>query len=306
VGLQQPDSQRKGISLMRDVIANDPGNSAAYAALALTYARSAHSPFPLPDALTIGKAAADNAIRLDSTAADAWAALGILKMYLEWDWPGAEKAMKRAIDLNPSFAEVRWHYGYYLLLWDRADEAIVQAQQAHDLDPFAAVFISDLANLYTMRGQPDVGIKLAREALRLPARASEGYGAAWSALALGLVRQGKFREGIEAADTSRKLSPGNSTDLVYVLVQGGQMDSAKAVLAAYERSPVTPIGAVNRAIMHGMVGDNDGFFQWIRYEPHHAWLPWIRVLPFFTPPSVRRDPRFQAEMRRMHLPMPRE
>jgi tetratricopeptide (TPR) repeat protein len=255
--------------------------------------------------MQLGQAAAQHAIALDSTLADAWAALGLVRMYLQWDWAGAESALKRAIDLSPSFGEIRWHYSYLLLLSDRTGEAIAEGQQAHDLDPFNLAIGSDLVIQYLLRGRREEAAKLARELLKVPGRRSEAHGRAWDALGLALTAQGNYAEAIQAADSGRKLNPGLTSNLVYSLVKAGRVDSARAVLFTYERTPLTAITAFNRAVMHGLVGDNDGFFRWIRYEPHHAWLPWIRVLPEFAPPSVQRDPRFALEMRRMNLPMPR-
>jgi serine/threonine-protein kinase len=305
ITIPQPDSQKKGVAYLQEAIDKNVGDPLAYAGLANVYARSAHSPFPLPDALVVGRAAALRAVALDSTLAEGWAALALVKLYLEWDWAGAERAFRRAIDLNPNLAEIRWHYSWYLVLFDRIDEAIVEGKRAEELDPFNLVSSSDLANLYTMVGRYDEAIAKARKLLATPARRSEGYAKALDALAGALAGKGRYDEAILAADSSRKLNPGLSFKLAYILGQAGRTDEARRVLDQFERLPITPIGALNRALMHGLLGDNDEFFRWIDYEPHHAWVPWIRVIPGLAPPSIRKDPRFQVEMRRMNLPMPR-
>jgi hypothetical protein len=98
---------------------------------------------------------------------------------------------------------------------------------------------------------------------------------------------------------------GLTSDFVYLLVKAGRTNEARRVLAEFARRPVTPIRAWNLAVMNGWLGNNDEFFRWIEYEPHHAWVPWIRNFPAMAPASIRRDPRFAREMRRMNLPMPR-
>lgn len=61
---------------------------------------------------------------------------------------------------------------------------------------------------------------------------------------------------------------------------------------------------MNRALLSATVGNDDEYFRWIDYAPHHAFVPWIRVMRGWTTPSIRKDPRFQQAMLRMNLPMP--
>ena len=306
VGMPQPDSQKKGLALLQEAIEKNPGDPLAYAGLALAYTTLAHSPFVIPgDALAFGRAAALRAVTLDSTLAEGWAALARVKLYLEWDWAGAERAFRRANDLNPSLGANRYHYSWYLYLSDRMDEAIPEAERAQALDPFNYVSTADLANLYTLAGRHADAIALARKAVGFGARRSEGYAKALDALSWALAETGKYDDAIALSDSAAKISRTFSINLVHNLVKAGRTDEARRVLAEYEHLPITPIVALIRALMNGELGNNDEFFRWIEYEPHHAWVPWIRVIPSWTTPSIRQDPRFRNEMRRMNLPMPR-
>ena len=305
LALPQSDSQRKGIVFLREAIDKNPGDPLAYAGLALGYATSAHSPTPLPDALTIGRAAALTALTLDSTLAEGWEALALLKEYLEWDWAGAERAFRRANDLNPNLLLNHYHYAFYLALFDRLDEGIAEQKLAIALNPFDVARAADLTGLYLGARRYDDAVAQARKALAMPTRRSEGYALALNRLAEVFMVQGKYDEAIRLADSARTFNPGLTYTLVQAYAKAGRTEEARRVLAEWERRPVTPIVALNRALMYGALGDNDGFFRWIDYEPHHAWVPWIRVARLWTTPSIRKDPRFQAEMRRMNLPMPR-
>ena len=53
-------------------------------------------------------------------------------------------------------------------------------------------------------------------------------------------------------------------------------------------------------MIYSALGDNDEAFRWLNYEPHHAWVAWVRVLDWCAP--LRNDPRFPALLRRMNLP----
>jgi len=107
------------------------------------------------------------------------------------------------------------------------------------------------------------------------------------------------------ADSARAIFPGLSNTAVYAYLAAGRTAEARRILEDIKSRPITPLYALNLAVMYGMLGNNDEYFRWIRFEPHHGWVPWIRVEPKWTTPSIRQDPRFQLEMRRMNLPMPR-
>jgi len=305
IAQSQPDSQRKGLAYFQAAIDKNPGDALAYAGLAQAYATSAHSPFPIPDAMTFGRAAAVRAVTLDSILAEGWAAQALVKLYLEWDWAGAERSFRRANDLNPSLAVNHYHYAWYLALFDRLDEGIAEQKLAGSLDPFNTAYAADLGSLYVQAGRYDDAIAEARKALGFALRKAEGYGLALSTLSQALAAQGKYAAAILMADSARTLFPGLSYRLVSAYTKAGRPADARRILTEWEHMPITPIVALNRALMNGMLGNNDEFFKWIRYQPHHAWVPWIRVIPTWTYASVRKDPRFQEAMRRMNLPMPR-
>jgi hypothetical protein len=59
-------------------------------------------------------------------------------------------------------------------------------------------------------------------------------------------------------------------------------------------------------MMNGYLGNNDEFFRWIAFEPHHAWVPWVRSRTWTAfPSSITKDRRWTDLMRRFNLPMPR-
>jgi len=105
-------------------VEQNPADPLAYAGLAVCYATLGHSPDPPPNTWPLARAAAERAIRLDSTSAEGWAALADYKSYSERDWAGAERAFRRANELNPSLAMNHYHYAWYLALFGRVEEAL--------------------------------------------------------------------------------------------------------------------------------------------------------------------------------------
>ena len=97
------DGLAKSVELFRHAIAVDPNYALAYAGLADTYRRMAIGiDAPPTQALALGLAAAQRAVQIDPALADAHAALGWMRWWARWDWPGAEQSFRRAIEISPS------------------------------------------------------------------------------------------------------------------------------------------------------------------------------------------------------------
>jgi len=62
-----------------------------------------------------------------------------VKEHFEWDWTGAEREFKRAIELNPNLATAHHWYGDYLANMGRLDEGIAQTKRALELDPLSLI-----------------------------------------------------------------------------------------------------------------------------------------------------------------------
>ncbi|MCA1637582.1 MAG: protein kinase [Acidobacteria bacterium] len=116
---------RKGLDYFQKAIDKDPNYALAYAGLADAYARLSGYNAILPnEGFPKARAAASKALELDDQLAEAHVILGVVKYLYDWDWSGAEKEFKRAIEINPSNADVHQTYGYYLSGMQRFDEWI--------------------------------------------------------------------------------------------------------------------------------------------------------------------------------------
>src|SRR5262249_49300996 len=90
------------------------------------------------------RAAASRALELDEGLAEAHAALGMVRKEHEWDWEGAERSYRRALQLNPNYAPAHLWYGEYLAARGRHDEAIAAIGRAVDLDPLSLIIHASL------------------------------------------------------------------------------------------------------------------------------------------------------------------
>src|SRR5262249_973554 len=150
----------KSIELYNQAIETDPGYALAYSGLADVYnVVSSYLVLSPKEAFPRAKTAAMKAVALDDTLAEAHTALAAVKTLFEWDWPGAEREYRRAIELNPGYPTAHYFYGYmYLLSMGRFEEAIAEMKRAIELDPFSAIVHANLGAVYNLAGRYDEGI----------------------------------------------------------------------------------------------------------------------------------------------------
>ena len=126
--------------LLEQAIAADPAFAPAHAALADVFAVLAASGRDLPPDQTYprARAAALEALRLDSTLASPWAVLGDYNAMYAWNWAEAERNFRRSLALDPNNANTHhWYNADYLLTVGRLDEAVREARRARELDPLS-------------------------------------------------------------------------------------------------------------------------------------------------------------------------
>ncbi len=144
----QPDL-RRSIAYFQAAAAKDPNFASAYAALAASYNVGAGWNFFSPaDSYPIAKAAAQKALSLDDNLPDAHAAYAEVLNDYDWDWSGAEREYRRALDLNPSSASGHKAYAEYLTHAGRYTEALAEIRRAQSLDPGSLVMSALVCYVY--------------------------------------------------------------------------------------------------------------------------------------------------------------
>jgi tetratricopeptide (TPR) repeat protein len=298
-GASTLEDRKKGLAYLQEAIDNDPGDAHAYAGLAAGYAMLGHGPDPPPDAWPRARAAALRAVTLAPDLAEAHAAMADVKLYYEWDWVGAEQAFQRANQLNPNLAMNHYHYAWYLALVDRLDEAITEHRRAQDLDPLTPLHTAWLGQLYTHGGRYDEAMAEAKKSLDI----NENFGVGWFVLGNAYTEQGRHDEAIAAQKRAAAINPSWSFALGHAYARAGLIEEATQILAELQARPRTSYNAFALSVLHAALGDLDEAFKWIAYEPHHAWVPWVRVEPHSA--GLWDDPRFRSLLDRMKLPQRR-
>jgi DNA-binding winged helix-turn-helix (wHTH) protein len=129
----------RALSVFERAVALDPDCAPAHAGLAASYlllcATRLGRPLWLVDALQPARASAEKALALDSRQAEAWAVLGQLKMYYDWNWAGADADLAQAVTVGPRSADAHEARGWFLSLVGRHREAVETFAIANELAP---------------------------------------------------------------------------------------------------------------------------------------------------------------------------
>jgi TolB-like protein/DNA-binding winged helix-turn-helix (wHTH) protein/Tfp pilus assembly protein PilF len=285
-------------------IAKDPTYAPPYAGLAELYAAgNLGSRLRGPrEARARGRQLAEKALALDASLAEAHAAVARMAQQ-EWDWTGAERAYRRAIEVNPSYALARIWYAMYLYAMERFDEAVVQARRAQQLDPASAAVNTWAGAAYSFAGREDEAAASWQRALELDPK----FANASLAFSRSYVTRGMSQEAMALLNTALSYNPKNSFllgALAHTFAGSGQRAQARKIVAELERRHASGEIPPPWGLIWAYAGlqDYDHAFAWldVAYEDHRDRIVWIKVDPLLAP--LRGDPRFDEIVRRMNMP----
>ncbi len=290
----------KALESFRQAAAADPGYAQAYAGMADSW-------MFLRDLYVIhreggdkGRAAAQRALELDPNLAEAHATLGLIAWNFDLDWPRVEQELRLAIRLNPSYPTAHHWLGEFLAYMGRFEEATVELGRARDLDPLSAIIATNTGTVYFFARDYERAIEWCRKALDLDPNFFTAY--VW--LSAAYAMKGMYPEAIEANRRARAIDEGwiaiPQTAAIYAL--WGKTSQARAALCELEdRARTGHVPPVSFFVAYAAL-DEDQAFAWLErsYENRDAGLSALAYNPLFD--RLRRDPRFQVWLARLHLP----
>jgi serine/threonine protein kinase/tetratricopeptide (TPR) repeat protein len=295
---------KKGIEYFHQAIDLDPNYALAYAGIADCYSLlgwDLFGPLPPREALPIAKAAARKALETDDSLAEAHNSLAWTKLAFDWDWTGAEREFKRAIELNPGYAITHHWYAECLAGMGRYAEALAEIRQAQELDPLSLIISSIVGWVLYFDRKNDQAIAEFRKTLEL----DPNFWVAHWTLGRAYEQKAMFTEAIaeiqKAIDFSGS-SPLSFAALGHTYAVSGRRAEAERVLNQLKgSSKQTYISPYGIAAIHAGLGEKDQAFLWLEkaYEERSGWLIWLRAEPGSDP--LRSDPRFQDLLRRIGL-----
>jgi TolB-like protein/DNA-binding winged helix-turn-helix (wHTH) protein/Tfp pilus assembly protein PilF len=297
------ENLNKAIELFQSAIKEDPNYAAAYVGLADCYNSLSVvqiGALPPSEGRRRAEEAATKALALDGARAEAHTALGFVKHY-NWDWPAAEQDFKRAIELNPSYANAYNFYASYLMSRGRVDESIAASNRARELDPFSLSISAQRGFLLENARRYNEAIEQLRGVIAMDPSHYQAY---WF-LGHTYAANKQFEEAIAAAQKAVELSersPGalGMLGLAYGLA-GRTADALKILNELLELNKtryVTPAALVNVYIG---LEDKEQAFVWLEkaYQERSNYLAYLKVFPILDP--LRSDPRYADLIRRVGL-----
>ena len=280
----------------------DPNYTLAHTGVALVWVgRYQFGIAPRDEAVPLAKAAAEKAVKLDDTLAEAHYALALIRNWSEWDWESAETQFQRAIELNPNFPDAHAYYSQFLSQMGRTDEALPHIELAIELDPFNALFHGLYANVLLYQRRYDDAIAAARTGMAM----NPGQYVARAALQSGYILKGMRDEQLAIQRARIALDPERVAAFERGLAEGGykgaQRGIADVLAARYGKSGKWVYRARVIAYRYLDAGDYELAIDWLEkaYEEHDPNLPYIG-LPIYDP--LCAYPRFQDLLRKMNLP----
>jgi tetratricopeptide (TPR) repeat protein len=257
---------------------------------------------PAREATKIQKAAVLKALELDELLPEAHHALATLKAWGEWDWPAAERAFERAIELNPNYADARNVYSHFLHDMKRPDEAMAQIERALELDPFNAFYQAFYGGNLMFVHRYDEAIEQFRKALTT----SPDFPFARKRLAEAFHLNGMYEEALEAQRSYLATMDDHEEEqeaLARGYSEAGYVGAMRRLAeTAAARSQRTATGANYVAALYLRAGENDLALEWLErsFDAGDPEMAHLGVQPLND--AVRNDPRFQDLLRRMNLP----
>jgi len=298
-----PQGLQKSIEYFNQAVAVDPAYALAYAGLADSYALLPfYADTESAEAFPKAKAAATKALEIDDLLAEAHTTLAHVRMWYEWDWSGAERGFKRAIELNSNYPTAHHWYSIHLSFLERPQEALTEIRRAYELDPFSLSINLDMGVVYFNARQYDEAIKQFYKTLEM----NPDFFHAHLFLADAYEQKGMYEEAATAFEKVITLR-GGSVEMAAGLRNGYKasgergyfQEKLKFLEGRWRRKKE---GAYQIAEVHASLGEQDRALEWLEkaYERRDMSLVNLRVTPKFD--GLRSNPRFQDLLRRVGLP----
>lgn len=293
------DRLTKALREFQRSIELDPTFALGYVGIADCYVVQEESAgIPASDSLPKARAAADRALQLDDSSAEAHTSSAMIYQHL-WRWSEAEKEYRRAINLNPNYPTAHQWYSNFLFASRRLDEALQEGKLAQQLDPLAPIISHNVAFIYLLKNDPASAISVGQKALEL----NPNFPALLNDIGWAYVKQRRYDEAaaqfLKAIDSSGRAST-SLGNLGYCFAISGRRVEALAIAKELEsRYAEGKSVAVFLAGVYAGLGDKDKAFALLEkdFQQHSGQIPAITFWMSIEP--LRADPRYVDLVRRI-------
>jgi serine/threonine protein kinase/Tfp pilus assembly protein PilF len=292
----------KAIDYFNQAVERDPNYALAYAGLANAYNFQGDYGYAAPkDVRQSAKAAAERALRIDPMLPEAHVSQALVREAFDWDWRGAEREFRRALELDPNSAAAHQWYGDFLLRMDRTEEARTEFKRAQELDPLSLPINTGMGlQLYYAR-QYEASIQQLKKTLNL----DPNFVPAQRALETAYAQNSMFREAI--AERQRVLTLSGNPDLAAAIGEDYRKSGYSGVLQSWlaglkEVSKQRYVSPYNIAQIHARLLEKEQALTTLEQavRERDCRLSYVKVDPAFD--EIRADVRFQQVVARLGMP----
>lgn len=290
----------QAVADLNQAIAIDPNYEEAYAALAGVYVVGALTQgLPPLDSAARAKAAAQNALQLDPSNGEAWAAEGYADAMILLNWKAGEEELRHAVELIPQSPKGHNWLGSVLTARGQFPAAIAELKIAENLDPLPVAPGATVGLAYYMARQYDDALRkfsLVREMHPEAAGVLQPFiGTIWEA-------KGDYAKAMSEYTAAMLNAPADvEPRMAHLLAITGKRAEALALLSKLEHPPpdAGPPNAFDLGVVYGALGELDKAFVWLdrAYDQRIIWF--LKVHPMLDP--LRSDPRYAALVKRAGL-----
>jgi eukaryotic-like serine/threonine-protein kinase len=299
-----PESLEKSKDYFNQAIDKDPNYALAYVGLANYYSVVPdYSPIPNSEIVPKERSAAQKALAIDDTLAEAHTALASA-YWDSWDWAAAEREFKRALELNPNYGNAQHWYGLFLSWVARSDEAIPHLRRAVELDPLNLQINTNLGQVLGNARQYDASVEQLKKTLEI----DPNYGQAHQQLSGEYRDMGKYELWLEEWKKGAALVDDREDLAIAEEVAGVYSRSGRHAAMAREIELRTQLAKRRYvdpswiAYDYADLGEKEQAFAWLEkaYRERARRLQAIKVARAFEP--FHSDPRYIDLLKRMGLP----
>jgi adenylate cyclase len=290
---------REGLTFFQRALEKDPKLSRAWTGIAKIWFYLADVYVRPLEAYPASRAAALKAIELDEKDAEAHCYLGEAKRILDWDLPGEETELERALQLDPNSAPVNFFLALLPLFRGDVKEGLELVLKAEQLDPVSPIISYVATAAYLADNRLDDAIVEGQRTQQLDPH----YFYLDSTLAAAYREKGNFAEAIELYTKAQEETHLPSSGLAITYARMGRQIEARKILDQLVQERRTRyVSAQIIAAIYVAFGEKDEAFRWLEIAAteHSGTLQWIAFLPEFRP--LRPDKRFPNLLRRIGVP----
>jgi serine/threonine protein kinase/Flp pilus assembly protein TadD len=294
------DNLRQGLRYVQQAIDKDASYAPAHAAAAFIYSQLSTVHAPPREVMPKAKAAAERALEIDETLADAHLSLAAVLLFYEWDWPEAEKHLKRAVQLNPSSAAGHMLKANYFAANGHSAEALSEVRLAQKLDPLSVQVQINLVFSLIGARQFDESIAEARRfATREP-----NMPLFYVAAALAHGEKGEFDQAVEAIEKASSMTDTFTVKAMTAHVYAAKGDRRKAEQLLAELKEISKqryVCAYEIAHTYVKLGDKTQAFEWLEKGKRDRadCMIWLLSEPWMVP--LHGDARYNALIKQIGL-----